>query len=98
MVICVTARASHISAIWLTRLGFAQEPPTMNSKKSDRRGFLKRSAALADLAAGALPFANGIALAGVTPGLIDSGEPTTEQGVTPDEPTIEDLAHGGRSG
>ena len=41
----------------------------MNSKKSDRRGFLKGSAALAGLAA----FANGKALASVTPGLINGG-------------------------
>ena len=39
----------------------------MNSKKSDRRGFLKGSAALAGLAVGAIPFANGKALASVTP-------------------------------
>ena len=69
----------------------------MNSKNADRRGFLKRSAALAGLAVGSIPFANGKALASVTPGLIDSGEPTTKRGVTPDEPTIEDLAYGGRS-
>jgi sulfane dehydrogenase subunit SoxC len=69
----------------------------MNSKKSDRRGFLKRSAALAGLAVGSIPFANGKALASVTPGLIDSGEPTTKRGITPDEPTIEDLAYGARS-
>ena len=66
----------------------------MSSKMSDRRGFLKRSAALAGLAA----FANGKALASVTSGLIDDGKPTTKLGVTPDEPTIEDMAYGGRSG
>ena len=69
----------------------------MNSKKADRRGFLKRSAALAGLAVGSIPFANGKALASVTPGLIDNGEGTGKRGVTPNEPTIEDLAYGGRS-
>ncbi len=69
----------------------------MNSKKSDRRGFLKRSAALAGLAAGAIPFANGKALASVTPDLRDVGD-ATKLGVTPDEPNIEDLLYGGRSG
>ena len=64
----------------------------MNSKMSDRRGFLKRSAALAGLAA----FANGKALASVTPGLV-TGVADTKLGVTPDEPTIQDLLYGGRS-
>ncbi len=68
----------------------------MNSKKSDRRTFLKRSAALAGLAAGAIPFANGKALASVTPGLGNSVD-TTQDSVTPDEPKIEDLLYGGRS-
>ena len=39
----------------------------MNSKKTDRRGFLKGSAALAGLAVGAIPFANGKAFAEATP-------------------------------
>jgi sulfane dehydrogenase subunit SoxC len=72
----------------------------MNSKKSDRRGFLKKSAALAGLAAGAIPFANGNALASVTVGLINGGngnEPAPKEGVTPDEPVIQDLLYGGRS-
>lgn len=64
----------------------------MNSKNPDRRGFLKRTAALAGLAA----FANGKALASVTPGLI-KGELDTKLGVVPDEPTIDDLVYGGRS-
>jgi len=64
----------------------------MHSKYSDRRGFLKRSAALAGLAA----FTSGKALASVTPGLI-KGEADTKLGVVPDEPTIEDLVYGGRS-
>jgi sulfane dehydrogenase subunit SoxC len=64
----------------------------MNSKNSDRRGFLKRGAALAGLAA----FANGKALASVTPGLI-KGEADIKYGVTPDEPEINDLLYGGRS-
>jgi sulfane dehydrogenase subunit SoxC len=64
----------------------------MHSKYSDRRGFLKRSAALAGLAA----FASGKAIASVTPGLI-KGEADTKLGVVPDEPTIEDLVYGGRS-
>ena len=68
----------------------------MNSKKSDRRAFLKQSAALAGLAVGAIPFANGKALASVTPGLI-KGELDTKLGVIPDEPTIQDLLYGGRS-
>ncbi|MBZ5698769.1 MAG: sulfite dehydrogenase [Acidobacteriia bacterium] len=62
----------------------------MNSKKSDRRGFLKGSAALAGLAVGAIPFANGKALAAVD-------QRTIKQSVTPDEPTIQDLLYGGRS-
>ena len=70
----------------------------MNSKNADRRGFLKRGAALAGLAVGAIPFAKGKAIASVTPGLMDDGAPTAKQGVTPDEPSIEDLAYGGRSG
>ncbi|MBZ5697697.1 MAG: twin-arginine translocation signal domain-containing protein, partial [Acidobacteriia bacterium] len=73
----------------------------MNSKMSDRRGFLKRSAALAGLAVGSIPFANGKALASVTPGLINGGigsEPIpNKEGVTPDEPNIQDLLYGGRS-
>jgi sulfane dehydrogenase subunit SoxC len=64
----------------------------MYSRYSDRRGFLKKSAALAGLAA----FASGKALASVTPGLI-KGEADTKLGVVPDEPTIEDLVYGGRS-
>ena len=68
----------------------------MNSKMSDRRRFLKRSAALAGLAVGAIPFASGKALASVTDGLI-KGEATTKEGVTPDEPNIQDLLYGGRS-
>ena len=63
-----------------------------NSSNPDRRGFLKRTAALAGLAA----FANGKALASVTPGLI-KGELDTKLGVVSDEPTIEDLVYGGRS-
>ena len=69
----------------------------MNAKKSDRRGFLKGSAALAGLAVGSIPFANGKALASVTPGLTNVDEPTPNLGVTPDDPVIEDLAYGGRS-
>src|ERR1019366_7270021 len=72
----------------------------MNSKRSDRRAFLKRSAALAGLAVGALPFANGKALASVTPDLINGGNgdaPAPKGGVTPDEPNIQDLLYGGRS-
>ena len=68
----------------------------MNSKISDRRAFLKRSAALAGLAAGAIPFANGKALASVTPGLI-KGEADASLGATPEEPNIEDMLYGGRS-
>src|ERR1035437_3966193 len=64
----------------------------MNSKMSDRRGFLKKSAALAGLAA----FANGKALASVTPGLI-KGEEEIKYGYVPDEPNIQDLLYGGRS-
>jgi len=64
----------------------------MNSKMSDRRGFLKKSAALAGLAA----FANGKALASVTPGLV-LGEADVKYGYTPDEPNIQDLLYGGRS-
>ena len=64
----------------------------MNSKMSDRRGFLKKSAALAGLAA----FANGKALASVTPGLV-LGEADLKYGYTPDEPNIQDLLYGGRS-
>jgi sulfane dehydrogenase subunit SoxC len=62
----------------------------MNSQKSDRRGFLKRSAALAGLAMGAIPFANGKARAAVD-------QRTIKEGVTPDEPNIQDLLYGGRS-
>src|SRR5271169_4506448 len=72
----------------------------MNSKMSDRRAFLKRSAALAGLAVGSIPFVNGKALASVTPGLINGGNgdaPTPKEGVTPDEPDIQDLLYGGRS-
>jgi sulfane dehydrogenase subunit SoxC len=73
----------------------------MISKISDRRGFLKRSAALAGLAVGAIPFANGKALASVTPGLVNAGngeEPIPNNlGVVPDEPNIQDLLYGGRS-
>jgi sulfane dehydrogenase subunit SoxC len=72
----------------------------MNSKMSDRRGFLKRSAALAGLAVGTIPFANGKARASVTPGLVNGGignDPIPQSGVTPDEPTIQDLLYGGRS-
>jgi sulfane dehydrogenase subunit SoxC len=68
----------------------------MNSKKSDRRGFLKRSAALAGLAA----FANGKALASVTPDLINGGNgdaPTPKEGVSVEAPTNQDLLYGGRS-
>ncbi len=64
----------------------------MHPMSSDRRKFLKRGAALAGLAA----FANGRALASVTPGLI-KGELDTKQGVVPDEPDINDLIYGGRS-
>ncbi len=64
----------------------------MNARKSDRRGFLKKSAALAGFAA----FASGKALASVTPGLI-KGELDTKLGVVPDEPDINDLVYGGRS-
>jgi sulfane dehydrogenase subunit SoxC len=72
----------------------------MNSKMSDRRGFLKRSAALAGLAVGSIPFVKGKAFASVTPGLINGGNgdaPTPKEGVTPDEPEIQDLLYGGRS-
>ena len=69
----------------------------MNSKKSDRRAFLKGSAALAGLAVGAIPFAKGKALANVTPGESTVKQGVTKQGVTPDEPTIQDLLYGGRS-
>src|ERR1035437_678082 len=73
----------------------------MNSKMSDRRAFLKGSAALAGLAVGSIPFANGKALASVTPALINGGNGDaplpTNLGVTPDEPTIQDLLYGGRS-
>ncbi len=64
----------------------------MHSSRSDRRGFLKRSATLAGLAA----FANHRALASVTPGLI-KGELDTKLSVLPDEPNINDLVYGGRS-
>ncbi len=64
----------------------------MHSEMSDRRGFLKRSAALASLAA----VSKGKALASVTDGLI-KGEAKTKEGVTPDEPSIQDLLYGGRS-
>jgi sulfane dehydrogenase subunit SoxC len=64
----------------------------MDSKYSDRRGFLKRGAALAGLAA----FASGKALASVTPGLA-KGERDTKFGTLPDEPAIDDLVYGGRS-
>jgi hypothetical protein len=50
----------------------------MNSTNSDRRGFLKKGAALAGLAVGAMPFAKGKASAADIP--------------TPDDPTIEDLS------
>ncbi|MBZ5700087.1 MAG: sulfite dehydrogenase [Acidobacteriia bacterium] len=66
----------------------------MNSKKSDRRGFLKGSAALAGLAVGAIPFANGKALAEISP---EDSTFIKKQGVTPDEPNIQDLLYGGRS-
>lgn len=72
----------------------------MNSKKADRRGFLKGSAGLAGLGVGSIVFANGKALASVTPGLINGGNgdaPTPKEGVTPDEPDIQDLLYGGRS-
>ncbi len=72
----------------------------MNSKNPDRRGFLKGSAALAGLAVGSIPFANGKAFASVTPGLINGGNgdaSTPKEGVTPDEPNIQDLLYGGRS-
>ena len=68
----------------------------MNSKMSDRRGFLKRSAALAGLAAGAIPFAGRKALASVTPGLI-IGEGDSKIGYAVDEPDMDDLIYGGRS-
>ena len=68
----------------------------MNSKMSDRRGFLKRSAALAGLAVGSIPFTKGKALASVTPDLV-LGQADTKLGVEPDEPTIDDLLYGGRS-
>jgi len=61
----------------------------MIAKKSDRRGFLKGGAALAGLAAGAIPFLNGKAHA--------ADEPSAALGVTPDDPSIEELAYGGRS-
>ena len=53
----------------------------MNSNNPDRRGFLKKSAALAGLTVGAIPFANGKARAADMP----------------DDPTIEDLEYGARS-
>ncbi len=68
----------------------------MSSMKPDRRGFLKRSAALAGLAVGAIPFASRKAFASVTPGLV-LGQADTKLNVTPDEPTIDDLLYGGRS-
>jgi len=55
----------------------------MNSNNPDRRGFLKRSAALAGLAVGAIPFAKGKAHAAEIQ--------------MPDDPTIEDLSYGARS-
>jgi sulfane dehydrogenase subunit SoxC len=64
----------------------------MSSRISDRRAFLKKSAALAGMAA----FASGKALASVTPGLI-KGQQDTTLGVLPAEPNIEDLVYGGRS-
>jgi sulfane dehydrogenase subunit SoxC len=70
----------------------------MNPKMSDRRGFLKGTAALAGLAVGAIPFANGKALASVTPGEPTIKTDVTKLGVTPDEPNIQDLLYGGRSG
>jgi sulfane dehydrogenase subunit SoxC len=64
----------------------------MKSKKSDRRGFLKGSAALAGLAVGALPFAK------KTFAAEDPEESTIlKQGVTPDQPNVEQLSYGGRS-
>src|ERR1035441_5531016 len=72
----------------------------MNSKKSDRRGFLKKSVALAGLAAGAIPFVNSQALASVTVGMVNGGignAPTPKEGTIPDEPVIDDLLYGGRS-
>ncbi|MBZ5698508.1 MAG: sulfite dehydrogenase [Acidobacteriia bacterium] len=69
----------------------------MNSKMSDRRGFLKGTAAMAGLAVGAIPFANGNALASVTPGEPNTSMGVTKLGVTPDEPNIQDLLYGGRS-
>lgn len=55
----------------------------MNSNNPDRRGFLKKGAALAGLAVGAIPFAKGKARAADIP--------------MPDDPTIEDLSYGARS-
>jgi sulfane dehydrogenase subunit SoxC len=68
----------------------------MSSKKTDRRSFLKKSAALAGLAAGAIPFINGNALASVTPGLV-KGEAEAKVGTAPEEPNIDDMLYGGRS-
>ena len=69
----------------------------MSSKKTDRRRFLKGSAALAGLAVGSIPFAKGKALASVTPGEPSVKLGVTKFGVTPDEPNIQDLLYGGRS-
>jgi sulfane dehydrogenase subunit SoxC len=68
----------------------------MNPTMSDRRAFLKRSAALAGVALGTIPFANGKARASMTPGLI-KGVADAKLGITPDEPNIQDLLYGGRS-
>ena len=46
---------------------FRWEDSTMNSKKSNRRGFLKGSAALAGLAVGAMPFTSAQTLSTDTP-------------------------------
>src|SRR3974390_2243204 len=69
----------------------------MNSKNPDRRGFLKKTAAMAGLAVGALPFAKGKALASVTPGPAEEKKPAPRLGVTPDDPEIYELIYGNRS-
>ncbi len=69
----------------------------MNAKNPDRRGFLKKTAAMAGLAVGSMPFTKGKALASVTPGLADEEKQVPKLGVTPDDPEIEELVYGNRS-
>lgn len=68
----------------------------MSSKNTDRRDFLKKSAALAGLAAGAIPFLNKDAAASVTPGMV-KGEGDAKVGTAIDEPDFDDMLYGGRS-